>query len=927
MPGFDKVTIGGFSDGGLTLDKKPLMLADQAFSKLENAYAWRFRIKKREGIVGMGRLQRNIPSISFFQTTPLAPPSTYTVNILTITGYISAADNANPGQITTFLPHNLVTGDQVVISNVVGATGYNNVTFTVTVVDATNFTIGQDAAGFGAYVSGGIFVSNRSLTTVEPNATIKPGSVVYTILIMTPRVFTDDGNGNLVASSSPLTNFGTINYSTGDITITTTAFALRDTLLQYSYYPGLPVMGICKQDIAAEGIDNTIFFDTRYAYQFVAGAFQELLSATPTVWTGNETQFFWYCNYQGVDPSVRLFFATNYNLNDPIRYYDNTTWNDLTPIIADNPPSASQFVLFQALIVIPYYGRLLALNTWEGPSAGGTGTASNFYARCRFSQIGDPTAADAWRSDIFGRGGFLDAPTNESIISAAFFRNTLVVFFEYSTWQLRYIGEYGLPFIFERINSDFGSSCTYGSVIFDEGVYAISNRGIIKAAPGELRRVDDNIPDLTFGFKVTDSAPNFVHGGRDFEKSLVYWNYLDTTGDESDTQNFPNTTLLYNYQNNTWAQFRDTITCFGPVQFQFGITWESTTTFWENENVLWETPDDQNDVLYVGAGNQQGYVFIYEDQEAQTPIPSITNYAPSLYIYAINNVAKPAQFTIPDHNLLNGEIIYVTSAVWSGTDPGINNSIYNVSVIDKDTITLGKWNGTNYVALNISSSPTYLGAGEAALFPVMNIVGKDFNPYQAHGKQFKVSYIDFQMDSDNSIPAISALTVKLFVNSALNDQANVAGFQELLVNSALNSNFITNARRSNPCRITCINHSLPTGTQIYIANVVGMTQLNNVIYTITVDDADHFFLDGIDATGFTAYKSGGIFNTVPKAGTPYQLASQYAWYRFYSNQFGQYLRVGITYDDNLMNQIATHQSSMELNAINFFFRPGGRLPN
>jgi hypothetical protein len=48
-----------------------------------------------------------------------------------------------------------------------------------------------------------------------------------------------------------------------------------------------------------------------------------------------------------------------------MRYYDpvGSAWNNLQPAV-----SATN-TLWQALILIPYYGRLLALNTWEGVTA------------------------------------------------------------------------------------------------------------------------------------------------------------------------------------------------------------------------------------------------------------------------------------------------------------------------------------------------------------------------------------------------------------------------------------------------------------------------------------------------------------------------------------------------------------------------------
>jgi hypothetical protein len=275
--------------------------------------------------------------------------------------------------------------------------------------------------------------------------------------------------------------------------------------------------------------------------------------------------------------------------------------------------------------------------------------------------------------------------------------------------------------------------------------------------------------------------------------------------------------------------------------------------------------------------------------------------------------------------------------IWSGLDPGLNNQIYRVSIAetgspplpDPNVITLSLWNQEfqNYNAVNITSSSIYLGGGRVTLFPKMNIVGKDFNPFQEAGLQFKLSYIDFQMDSNRASPAITAVTIQLFVNSYLGEQANLIASNQELLNSSQNCGYITFASQSNLCQITSPNHSLITGTVIYIANILGMTQLNAALYTITVVDANNFTLNTINSSGFTPYVAGGIWNTNPTDGQTYIPGTEYAWYRFYSTQFGQYIRVAMTYDDSLMNQLSTHQTPMELNAMNLWFRPGGRLIN
>lgn len=844
--GFHQVLIGGYPGGGLTQDRKPALLANEAYSDLENAYVYRERTKKRDGEVPMGRLTRSFSTVTLTQTG---------------------------SNLHTIIPDLL------------------------------------NDASINVRVS-------------EPNGQIVPGTLVITF---GTAIYTDTLSTGILTVTGTGGISGTVQYNNGLINMTTSSdFSGINIVVSFSYYPVLPVMGILKMDTSVFGIDSTIFFDTKYANQYVSG-FQELVPGT--TWTGSNTDFFWAANYQGVTPDLRYFFVTNNNIDiadslyDPIRYYNNSSWTDLQPLVS------STTTLWQALILIPYYGRLLALNTWEGATGDTYTGAKNFFARCRFTQIGDPTSATAWRSDMFGLGGFLDAPTNESIVSAAFFRNTLIVFFEYSTWQLRYVGEYGLPFIWERISSDFGAVSTYSSIVFDQGVMAVSDRGIIQAAANGVTRLDDQIPDQIFSFGIQNGTPNFVHGIRDFEKELVYWNYLDTS-DSSTNQNYPNTVLVFNYRNNTWAKFRDTITCFGKAQFQFGITWDSLTTSWDS-NVSWDNVDDQQYVDYIASGTQHGFINIYQNPDAATPQNVTTLYAPGLAITAVDFSALLIQVTIPSHNLENGEIIYIQNMLWIDTDPGLNNVIYSVTVIDSDTISLSIWDfaSQSYDQVGSTSSAVYIGGGIVTLFPKMNIQGKDFNPFQSIGKQFKLSFIDFQMDSNILSPAITATTIQLFVNSYLGEQANLISTNQELINSSQNCKWITGATQANPCQITSPDHSLITGTLIYISNVQGMTQLNAALYSITVVDANNFTLDNIDSTGFSAYTKNGVWNTSPVNGQTYIPGSEYAWYRFYSTQFGQYLRIGLTYDDNLMNQLATHQTPMELNAMNIWFREGGRLIN
>jgi hypothetical protein len=68
---------------------------------------------------------------------------------------------------------------------------------------------------------------------------------------------------------------------------------------------------------------------------------------------------------------------------------------------------------------------------------------------------------------------------------------------------------------------------------------------------------------------------------------------------------------------------------------------------------------------------------------------------------------------------------------------------------------------------------------------------------------------------------------------------------------------ITGATQANPCVLTVPGHGLTTGRIIQVVSVVGMTQLNDKLYTVTVIDPDTISLDGVDSSAYTAYASAG----------------------------------------------------------------------
>ncbi|MDE2106557.1 MAG: hypothetical protein KGL39_55595, partial [Patescibacteria group bacterium] len=115
---------------------------------------------------------------------------------------------------------------------------------------------------------------------------------------------------------------------------------------------------------------------------------------------------------------------------------------------------------------------------------------------------------------------------------------------------------------------------------------------------------------------------------------------------------------------------------------------------------------------------------------------------------------------------------------------------------------------------------------------------------------------------------------------------------------------ITGATQANPCVLTVTN-AYTTGDVdwIYVSGVGGMTQLNGKYYIVHARDATHvtlydLFGNPVDATGYSAYTSGGTTQRV------YTIASPYAA----SDLFPSSGNPGLKFVQNVNSLILVHPS-------------------
>lgn len=625
-------------------------------------------------------------------------------------------------------------------------------------------TLSTQASGTSYTNSDVLADASYGLRSSQPNAQIVPGSVSITVDTYS---FTDDGFGNLTATGAS----GTINYNTGalELTFDVALGSATDVDVTLSYYPMLPVMGICNRTQDAINSATPIVFDTKYAYDFNSGTMQFEEFIPGTEWSGLDYNFFWSTNWWVNSTNASIFWVTNYSGTggDPIRYTDGTTWTDFTPQI-----NASSDVLAQSLMLLPFRGRLLAINTYEGSSLA---ASKPYQQRIRWSAIGSPFTSDAWRDDITGQGGFLDIPTAEVITAAGFVRDNLVIYCEQSTWQLRYTGRTINPFQIEKVNTELGSNSTFSAIPFDTSLMGIGDKGIVSCDSFKSERVDIKIVDFFLEINNLNQGVYRVAGIRDFVNKLAYWIYPNQTSTK-----YPNNRLVYNYENDSWAIFTDSLTALGPYQPQDSLTWENSTTTWEESNFTWQ--GNQALQQQIIGGNQQGYVLVLDQQ---------TSNAASLSITDISTVSTNL-LTVPDHNLQTGQVIEVVNIPTGTPGESLNGLKFGIvlSTLDPDNqFYIYEYNeltdAFDIIPTNEMSS-SYIGGGEIRVREGFSIWSKSFE-FMDMGQNIQMGWVDALLDTTEA----GQVTFKVYQNydstSAVNNYpeniSSVTGVTDQFFNS------------------------------------------------------------------------------------------------------------------------------------------------
>lgn len=930
---------------GLRKDLKSWATPDDSFDTLINAYQFRGRIVRRPGYTTLGQL-------SFQETSEFVAAS---------------AQNFTNNLFTTF-----------VLSGVVIVSG----SIRITVNGAANYVLVEDPDN--------------------------PGSIIYE-------------SGTNVPS---FTN-GSINYISGLLTLNFSGAPGGNVVISFSYAYMLPVMGLRTRELFELNEQDTIAFDTRFAYRYsnTLKLFQPLPSVMPVTWNGTNYQFFFTTNYAGA------FWATNSNpglngisissinnanpavvttgvnhgyttgqsvaiinvegytpiaaptpilngqvlkivvltpntfslqnqdgtnfdgtlytayisggmvLNsqvtvtgqDGIRYYATTgigtTW------VNYNPPIDPNNALAGCLLIFPYRGYLVFLNTTEGNETG----TFNFGNRARWTQIGTPyySAPDpitpnpigfdpfAVRDDLFGRGGANDAPTQEIIIGAGFIKDILIVFFERSTWRLRFVNNAQNPFIWERINVELGASATFSTIPFDKGLMAIGERGIVISDSNDTIRFDEKVPDTIFEIRIQNQGMQRVNGIRTFRTKLNYWTYPDG---ENVGGIFPDKVLVFNYDTKNWSFFDDCFTCFGYFYSFDDRTWESLTEAWSNYgNITWQGSEIEKNYETIIAGNQQGFVFALEQTAAANQ--------ESLYITDITTALGVTTFTSPNNNIQDGTWIKLEGIAGVTDITGVTLNGRNFKWINPstpgaqpNTFNLQEFTTVDAGMTILPSTFTYtLAVPFIPVFPG--------SPYITVGSE---TFIDTQLDGTLAGSLGSTGTINYTTGLiVLNFIAPIAATQVYIRIVSVNpnqglANVVTTGTYTGGGYITKISSFDIVTTIFNFLPEDKRSRLSYIdFYFDTTSDGEftcNVFSDSGNTVINQPLSDNPRSNVVQTSLNPYQFGNgEETIFRLYADAIAQTIQCQFTLSDQQQAVNVISESELELLGMNFFIRKGGRL--
>jgi hypothetical protein len=780
----------------------------------------------------------------------------------------------------------------------------------------------------------------------------------------------DDGVGGFV--TTPPNGTGTINYTTGQISITfiNAVLAAVPITITYDAHQGLPVMGVMNY-FTQDSIKELIVADTVYInrYNAATNRLDDISPASPL--TGTKSSFLSWTNYPSPQTDLqRLIFV---NFKDPPKQYDGTS---ITP-----------YYVYTVSTQITAVASGVVGNGTVGPYAIQTplvGGLRSGIVPGTLSVI-DVTGAQTLTDDLFGnligdgtgtvnyQTGAISATFNvavgvgnvinltykqlsapiETALHVIQFKDRLLVVYTVENGGKNYglririsgTGAFSDVFTIDAIGAgviDVPSNSFISSIDFsrdDVILFTKTDTWVIRytsndVTPFTLNRIDGTrgseaphgtitylnrtnaVSPLGFilsdGYSVVrsdDKIPDYSYNSIDQDNfNLCFAGSVDIDRDH----------YLIHPSPDEEISDRILVTNYDEDNFAvYRIPLSCMGTFSISFNTTW------NDLVGKEFKNWKTTSNIYGSWQAfayTKGSPIAIGGGHSGQIVLLNNAeTEDYPVLIRAISIVDDETLRVTTDFqeWAVNDIiclEAINGMYEATDKQAEIVNIQTANYTFDLRINTQGFQAYTSDGVASKCIEFNCKTKKFNPFANLDKKVNCGWLYFYVSTTGT--------------------------------DLTDNRYIALVENTSPCLIRIPGHGFKTGDQVYINGILGTTELNDNYYTITRVTPDLILLDDVDATGYGTYVSGG-FCSVPVPAilnvqcisndterstqinnfnpSPYQvnLSSNIdengikKWYKVYINQTARFVQFQV-----INNQAG---SSVQIHAMMPGFLPTGRL--
>lgn len=284
--------------------------------------------------------------------------------------------------------------------------------------------------------------------------------------------------------------------------------------------------------------------------------------------------------------------------------------------------------------------------------------------------------------------------------------------------------------------------------------------------------------------------------------------------------------------------------------------------------------DDETRLLHFAFNAEQTYVLEFGDLSMRV-IRAGGQVLESALTITGATAADPVVVTSAGHGLSNGDEVYITGVVGMTQLNGRNYLVANQTANTFELQDLGgvDIDGSAYIAYSSGGTAARVYTivtpyAKADLFQLRFVQSGDTvtitHPSYAPRQLTRTGHASWTLALVDFVPANARPTAAAVASGGAGANTykyKVTAFDEESQQDSLPglqaAVTITGATAADPVVISATSHGYAAGDEVYIEDVVGMTELNDRHFIVANPNANDFELQGEDGSAHTAYVSGG----------------------------------------------------------------------